>query len=996
MPSSIQLSPNPPLPPAEMFDRADCIWKQARVREYNCHLLLRTVFELPSEWSEAELRIVTSDHYRLYLNREWVGDGPARSDRGVAYVDGYSGERLPLRFGLNVVAIEALNKHLDEHGQPAKEGGMFFCLTIRMKDGGRVEVRSGPDWKVASAERFIKPAPRRFFPVGFNEWVDFRNDVPDWKELDYCDSDWELAEVVDHSHLAECYSRPVPLFRRKWFSLSRALRAGHLGSLEGCLGVPFAICGNAFSPGGAIFRTWVYSAEACSGVFVDFGCDSRATVSFNGDRIWHQGASDHGFRMHLSAYEDLEYRGMIHGHGLRFQLSEAMKTQTRCSLNAGWNLLEVAVDFPEFTYGFELALCDFETDRPLPLVCSATSEVSDCHSWQWRSQGAPGGSWETIEWREQCGPPHNWLEPSHLQSWDQPVMNVSVEGLTAFADRRSGDDELVLDPGSLVEFELEDYGVGYLELKIEGPAGSLVEVAISERIDAEGALTPINNGLWQVDRLILSGRKDHWVSLERRAGRYVSIAVRSASGPVKVYQFGLAGIEYDYARSGHFECEDPVLNWMWRVGFRTTVLATTDLSEDCPTREMAQWSGDAFIRTHLLACMWGDLTLSEKSIREFASDQAPDRWGRAMAPAGYGDSLSDYALLLPIWIRNHYQLSGDLGLVADVWQGVENLFVHAASLEDSRGFLIPVDRDRNQIYLDFAIVRPVRHLPMVTGLQAYYLRSLESAAFLARLIGKEAQADCWTEKAGRLRERIDQLLWSEDQELFVNGEDADGRLSVDVGAVTNYLILWANGTSAGRESKILQKLFSCPDRENLDMWVNGEGVYMKYFASEVLLERGMCREALTAWRGFYGSMMSQNLTIPETWDRAWEEELPEGTGDTPSPDNTISTPAIKSLVHPFGIGPMWHLMYYICGIQPMESGYGCVRWRPNPGDLQRIEARFPIIGREGDFEVILTVGETGHRHLTLKVPSEIEVIPDREYLEDEDQLDVVHAQSDVI
>jgi len=975
---------DPPTLRYRFFSGAECIWKREFTLAFNCHLVFRKRFTCDSAIFAGEMRVTASDFYRILINGQFVGEGPARSERGEAYVDQYNAVDLPISPGENVIVVMALNKQLAEHGQPPKHGGFALSLDAHEADGSTLTLRTGRDWKVREADWYLKPAPRRFFPVGFNEWVDFRKAPQDLLDVAFDDSNWKAADIVNDAHLAQCRPRPIPSYYYNHIFPKRLLRRGHVSSLDGVMGVPLQMLGLRIGPS-ASFRTWVHCEEAVDAIAF-LGSDNRASVWINGECGWKQGEPDHGFRHHLSDYEAAWYPGMFHGHGARMEPNSNHFDQARCQLKAGWNELEIQMDFVDKAYGFEIAFLD-QAERILPLSCSATQRLDEPHTWQWRPNDQT--AWQPVE----VGP-EDWrpyLEPTHLALWDTRQIDENPADIDAITRVSDETETLTLHPGEFIELELEAYAIGYLKISLEGPPNAVVDFLVSEYNDPSAdRISPMHIGLWLAERVILSGAPDHYAAFERRAGRHIYICVRRADGPVEISDVLVRNLRYGAERRSEFVTTDPVLNWMWNAGNLTHELSTFDLCEDCPTREMAQWSGDSFLRTHLLACLWGDLRLSAKAIREFADDQHPNRWGRAMVPAGYGDSIVDYALLLPVWAWTHYWITGDQQLLAQTFQGVRNLFHHAASLEDQRGYLIPEERHRNQVYLDMRLAGVVRNLPNVAGLQAYYVHSLEHGAKIAGLLKQKALAEQWRAKAAKLRAMINSDFWAVDQSLYMHGENADGELSTSTSAGTNYIMLWADIPDPERAEAMLNRLFPHPDEEDESLWPHGEGVYMKHFMADALLKRGRVREALTGWRGFYGSMMHQLETIPEAWDRSWADELPKGHDVTPTGnDPKQKRNAVRSLVHPFGAGPIWHFFTYICGIQAAEPGYQSIKWAPMPADLNELEAQFPLPGREEFAEFRMEPNRQGGRSLTLIRPKDIAVEIDRRWLNAKDTIQLI-------
>ena len=85
------------------FDSAHPIWPEGRETEKNLFVGFRAVFDCP-EQQDPQLRIAASSLYRVYLNGQFIGHGPARGPHGYYRIDEWPlGNCLSKR---NVLAIE--------------------------------------------------------------------------------------------------------------------------------------------------------------------------------------------------------------------------------------------------------------------------------------------------------------------------------------------------------------------------------------------------------------------------------------------------------------------------------------------------------------------------------------------------------------------------------------------------------------------------------------------------------------------------------------------------------------------------------------------------------------------------------------------------------------------------------------------------------------------------------------------------------------------------
>jgi hypothetical protein len=953
---------------ADGSERAQWIWMARRSKEVNCHLLLRTEFDLPVRPTDGRLRIAAGDQYRLLVNGRLVGDGPARSERPTAYVDTYPLGELRLRKGLNCIAVLAHSTMLPQHGQSLVPGGLWVELECLPPSGRPVRIVSDETWRVAPAPQFLKPAPRRFFAVGFNEKFDFAAEPRGWQELGFDDSGWQTAVRVGNRPYSRLVDRPIPMLRFEDWRPARVRRCGSVGPLDAVWGLAFQQCETLPAEDELTFGTFVHSDRARTAVF-SFGCDNWSRLRLNGRLVWEQGRPDAGFTNHLQ-YDRDKYPGMLSGNGHRFEPGSSRRSAAKRSdhvrLRRGWNSLTVWLKWPHRTYGFEGCFFDAGTGEPIAVTCSAARDQGGPHAWSLLS-GEDAPVEEGCAVRTTVPEVRPYLEPSHLADWDrQTERQRAFSGARSLLARPQGAGPMTLPPGGFVEFQLPADGVGFIDLELRGPEGTLVDVTIAEAQTRDGRMRSLYNGLWQTDRLILSGRWDRWLSLDRRAGRYLGICVRRGTGPVQVRRLALKSQHYPVERPGRFECSDWTLTRMWQAGAATVDAATFDVAEDCPTREKAQWGGDTYLRLFETAYLWGDLRLSAKAAREFAEDQKADRWCRPMVPSGYGDKLVEYCFLLPPWVWWHYRFSGDMGLVRDTFRGVENLLAYADSLSDRRGFAQPGDDPRNIMYIDYSMAPASQFGDTIGVMQCLYTLALEDAARLADLLGRRRKAVQWRRRARRVREQTRHYFWDEAESLFADGIRR-GKPAGTFSAVTNYWMLLAGVPGPEQESRILKRLWPAPDRENMALWERGESPYSKFFMSEALLGRGLWPQAFAAWRGYYGTMLRhpEAQCVFEMWDRRWSL-------DEPVPRN--------SLVHPFGIGPMAHLAMYVAGVRPLRPGFDGILWEPMPGDLKWLKAEFPLVGRQATVSVEMKTLRSGRRRLVLTKPPELETELSKRYL----------------
>ena len=169
--------------------------------------------------------------------------------------------------------------------------------------------------------------------------------------------------------------------------------------------------------------------------------------------------------------------------------------------------------------------------------------------------------------------------------------------------------------GMILDFGREVFG--NVEIGIGGSGSGVIDIGYGELLE-DGRVKPNRGGLKYTDRLILKKGKLHWQGFESRAFRYMQIEFRRCTKVVALDYIMVNQTTYPVKYTGSFECDDGLLNEIWRVGAYTTELCMEDTFIDCPWRERAQWWGDARIESRAAYYAFDDTKLLAQGLRQMA------------------------------------------------------------------------------------------------------------------------------------------------------------------------------------------------------------------------------------------------------------------------------------------------------------------------------------------------------------------------------------------
>lgn len=155
-------------------------------------ILSRRNFQLEEIPQQSKLLITASSQYQLFINGEYIKRGPARSaphhqSFDILEVSDY------LQKGENCLAIRVhhqKNKHSYHHKGRA---GLLAQLELTLNDT-TVIIPTDPQWKVMADPAWDSSAPviSRFQMV-VNDRMDLRQEIKDWKTIEYKDQAWASA-----------------------------------------------------------------------------------------------------------------------------------------------------------------------------------------------------------------------------------------------------------------------------------------------------------------------------------------------------------------------------------------------------------------------------------------------------------------------------------------------------------------------------------------------------------------------------------------------------------------------------------------------------------------------------------------------------------------------------------------------------------------------------------------------------------------------------------
>jgi hypothetical protein len=488
-----------------------------------------------------------------------------------------------------------------------------------------------------------------------------------------------------------------------------------------------------------------------------------------------------------------------------------------------------------------------------------------------------------------------------------------------------------------------DFGrivAGYVELDVDAPAGTVVELLYRERALTQGH-TPFNDARTAA-RYVVAGPGSRYAAVEVSGLRHLHAVVHGAgTGEVTIHRVAVREYLYAHVGGAYFRSDDPELDALYRAGIRTVRLNSFDSFTDCPTREQRAWVGDAVVHqmVHLttnedwrLARYYAELSDSPRADGMLPMSVAGDMEG------GGGTTIPDWALHWVHGVHNLYRYTGDREGVVRHLPTVERVLRWYTSYLDDHGTLSDV-AEWNLI--DWSSVFTTGRSSIVTALWARGLRELAEmsdwlgnagTAAWARRLHEEAKAgfeDFWDSSRGvyvdHFVEGVRQPAASQaaNASAIVSGLAPTERWGAIADTMTDpakvVVSSWIGGYEHG---DISRERWDEQMRGIQDIgWDAAREIvraepFFSYVVHDALAAAGRHERLLEVMRDWSSFLVDGYDSFGECW--GW------------------GTP-----VHGWASTPTRDLVTYILGVTPAEPGYAAVRVAPRLGVLREAAGAVP-------------------------------------------------------
>ncbi len=290
-----------------------------------------------------------------------------------------------------------------------------------------------------------------------------------------------------------------------------------------------------------------------------------------------------------------------------------------------------------------------------------------------------------------------------------------------------------------------DFGSQYcgtVTLQAKGAPGSVVRIRCGQECQPDGTVRyQTRSNCCYEDTWILSGKTDQLNQYDYKAFRYLELLLPPGC---RIQEDSIALLERHSPFTLRAACQvrDPRLKQIWDLCVHSLEYGLQEVIQDCLDREKGQYLGDGCFTTTAYSILTGSTAMMEKFIDEFLRSAFINNGLVTCAPCSFMQEIAEYSLMLPMLLRVHFHLTGDLEFLRKRYHRlVELLEFYRISYEAENGLLTNLDKwcvvewpphARDDYDADLQEGRLCRDVHNV--INAYYLGAIKTVNQLAAFL----------------------------------------------------------------------------------------------------------------------------------------------------------------------------------------------------------------------------------------------------------------------
>jgi len=462
----------------------------------------------------------------------------------------------------------------------------------------------------------------------------------------------------------------------------------------------------------------------------------------------------------------------------------------------------------------------------------------------------------------------------------------------------------------------EIYTNAYPTLIFSGGKNSTIVITYAEGLYNEDGAKNNRNEIegktisGRMDTIISNGQQNqNFTSLNWRTYRYIELKVETGNSPLTIEDFYGTFTGYPFEMNAQLNSNDPELDKILEIGWRTARSCAVETYMDCPYYERLQYIGDARIQLFVSYFNSGDDRLAKNALNLMDNSRQKDGYTLSRYPDTQNQVIATYSMWYVCMLHDYLMYGSDKDFLKNKLLGSRQILNYFISYVDEDGSLKNLP---GWNFTDWATnwrmgMAPTGEDGSTALLDLQLLLALQAGIDLENTEGSAAYATMYESMANKMAATIKNKYWDDSRNLFADTPDKK-----DFSQHTNSMAILAGLTNPEQNIKIANQMLE-------DESLTQATIYFKYYLHLALAKAGL-GDGFLSWLDIWRKNIDLGLT---TW------------GETSEVETT------RSDCHAWGASPNIEAYRIILGIHSAAPYFEKVRIEPNLGSFKEISGEMP-------------------------------------------------------
>ncbi len=513
------------------------------------------------------------------------------------------------------------------------------------------------------------------------------------------------------------------------------------------------------------------------------------------------------------------------------------------------------------------------------------------------------------------------------QRFKNIVRAVGIEVSDSFLE---GKNPIIIHSNTIVSvlFDQGVHTVAFPELRLSSGKGSKIKITYAEALFKKLS-NDENNSDGHMDKIDRKGNRNETEGKEifgvydifypdgelnrlfrplwKRTFRFVQLDIETGSEYLILNDFSSIFTGYPFKEKAQFNSDDPEIDKIWKVAWRTLRNGACEIFQDTPYYEQLQYIGDTRLSSLVSIYVSGDDRLMRKAIEQFDDSRIPEGLTQSRYPACIKQIITPFSLYWVGMLHDYYMYRNDPEFIKRFLPGIRSVLEWFEKRIDKRGMLTNLEW---WSFTDWVSAFPNGIPPGAddgysANIAMQYIYSLNNAVDIFKYFGWQVEADKFDALAKNMKKAVYDLCFDQSKGLFA--ETPEKKMFTQH---TNIMAILSDTLDEKIRHNVMHKIL---DDEN----IVEATLFFKFYLFRALQKTGMGDEYL-------------NQLTP------WKKMLANGLTTFAESDHNP-----RSDCHSWSATPCFDLLHIVAGIYPSEPGFSRITIEPNFGDLNHIKAQIP-------------------------------------------------------